>query len=405
MTPFTNSHAMRTRAPFSRVLAVLFTVLLTCVPSARAQDTVSDILNFLLTNRSVVTDDFERDQAALQDTSDAIQNALRLEVATLPLSSSSGAFTYRLNPDLGTSERVSTNFGTFFVERAATAGRGRASFGVSFRYSDYKMLDAFDLGDGTFVTTANQFVDESQPFDQEYLQLRLETATTTAFANVGATDWLDLSVAVPVVMLRLEGERFDNFRGTETLQASANAEVAGLADMAVRAKVHLVGRRATGLAIGAELRLPTGSREDLLGTGEVTYRGQVIGSIEGPGVALSLNAGYAGGGIADQIDFGAGFVLAPAARFTITAEVFGRSINDFGELQRVTLPHPTIAGVRTMRLAPDDSSLLTSAGVAGFKWNFAGNWLLNANVLVPITDRGLRADYAPALSLEYTFGR
>jgi hypothetical protein len=58
-----------------------------------------------------------------------------------------------------------------------------------------------------------------------------------------------------------------------------------------------------------------------------------------------------------------------------------------------------------MRLAPDDSSLLTSAGVAGVKWNFAGNWLLNANVLVPITDRGLRVDYAPAVSLEYAFGR
>ena len=296
MKPFTNSHAMRTRAPFTRVLAGVFAALLTCAPSARAQDTVSDILNFLLTNRSVVTDDFERDQAALQATSDAIQNALRLEVATLPLSSSSGAFTYRLNPDLGTSERVSTNFGTFFVERAATAGRGRASFGVTFRYSDYKTLDAFDLGDGTFVTTANQFVDESQPFDQEYLRLRLETATTTAFANVGATDWLDFSVAVPVVMLRLEGERFDNFRGTETLQASANAEVAGLADMAVRAKVHLVGRRATGLAIGAELRLPTGSRDDLLGAGEVTYRGQVIGSIEGPGVGPQPERGLRGRG-------------------------------------------------------------------------------------------------------------
>ncbi len=397
---------MRTRVPFTRsVLASVFAACLAHAPAAGAQEAVSDILNFLLTNRSVVTDDFERDRAALQATSDAIQNALRLEVATLPLSSSSGAFTYRFNPELGTSERVSTNFGTFFVERAATAGRGRASFGVTFRYSDYKTLDGFDLGDGTLVTTANQFADEAQPFDREFLRLRLQTATTTAFANVGATDWLDLSVAVPVVMLRLEGERYDDFRGRQTLQASANAEVAGLADMAVRAKVRLAGRRASGLALGAELRLPTGSRDDLLGAGEVTYRGLVIASVEGPGVALSANAGYAGGGIADQVDFGIGMSVAPAPRFTLSAEVFGRSLSGIGQLQPVTLPHPTIAGVQTLRLAADDSSQLTSAAVAGFKWNLAGNWLLNANVLVPIGDRGLQADVAPAVSLEYAFGR
>jgi hypothetical protein len=366
---------------------------------------VSDILNFLLTNRTVVTDDFERDQAALQATSDAIQRALLVEVATLPLSSSSGAFTYRFNPALGTSERISTNFGTFFVERAATAGRGRASFGVTFRYSDYTALDGFDLDEGTFVTTANQFADEPEPFDREYLRLRLSTATTTAFANVGVTDWLDLSVAVPLVMLRLEGERFDDFRGRETLQASAEAEVTGLADVAIRGKVHVLGQRASGLAFGGELRLPTGDREDLLGAGEVTYRGQVIGSMEGPGVAVSVIAGYAGGGVANQIDFGAGLTLAPAARFTMSVEAFGRSLDDFGQLQPVTLPHPTIQGVRTTRLAADDSSLITAAAVAGFKWNVAGNWLLNANVLMPITDRGLRVDYAPAISVEYAFGR
>lgn len=372
---------------------------------AAAQETVGDILAFLLTNRSVVTDDFERDEAAVQATSDAISRALLLEVASLPLTSSSGAFTYRLNPVLGTSERASTSFGAFFVERAVTAGRGRASFGVSFRASRFTSLDAFDLRDGSFVTTANQFVDEAAPFDEESLSLRLQTAATIGFANVGLTDWLDLGVAVPIVWMKLEGERVDNFRGRETLQASASATVTGLADVAVRAKAKLGGRSASGLALGAEVRLPTGNRDDLLGAGEATYRGLVIGTVEGAHLAVSGNAGYSTGGIANQVDYGVSVTAAVAPRLTLSGELFGRAVDGVGELQRVFLPHPTIAGVRTLRLGTTGDDLRTLAAVAGLKWNITGAWLLNANVLVPMGSRGLRADVAPAVALEYAFGR
>lgn len=394
------------RAAVRRIsLALVLVVAIATPGAARAQDTVSDILEFLLTNRSVITGDFERDEAALQAASDAISRALLLEVATLPLSSSSGAFTYRFNPALGTSERASTNFGAFFVERAVTAGRGRASFGVTFRYSRFDTLDGYDLRDGSLVVTANQFVDEPAPFDQELLTLKLQTATGTAFVNVGLTDWLDVSAALPVVSLRLEGERVDDFRGRRTLQASASAEVTGLADMAVRTKVRLGGRYGSGLALGGEIRLPTGDREDLLGAGEATYRALAIGSIEGSNVAVSGNVSYSVGGIADEFGYGVNLTVAPAARFSFSVEAFGRSVDGIGSIGPVTQPHPTIAQVNTIRLGQAEGNLQTTATVAGFKWNVGGAWLLNANVLVPLGSRGLQAQWAPAVSLEYAFGR
>jgi hypothetical protein len=386
-------------------VVMLILIVLTTPASAAAQDTVSDILTFLLTNRSVVTGDFDRDEAALQAASDAISNALLLEVATLPLSSSSGAFTYRFNPALGTAERASTNFGAFFVERAVTAGRGRASVGVTFRYSRFETLDDFDLRDGTLVVTANRFTDEAAPFDQELLTLRLQTATTTAFVNVGLTDWLDVGAAVPVVSLKLEGERVDDFRGRRTLLASAAANVTGLADMALRTKVRLAGRHGSGLALGGEVRLPTGNREDLLGAGEATYRALAIGSLEGSHAAMSGNVSYSTGGIADEIGYGVNLTLAPAARVSFSVEVFGRSVDGIGPIAPLTQPHPTIAGVDTIRLGQAEGDLRTSATVAGFKWNVGGAWLLNANVLVPLGSRGLQTPWTPAVSLEYAFGR
>ncbi len=122
-------------------------------------------------------------------------------------------------------------------------------------------------------------------------------------------------------------------------------------------------------------------------------------------MAVSGNVSYAVGGIADEFGYGANVTVAPAARFTVSVEAFGRTVDGIGPLQPFTQPHPTSVGVNTIRLGQADGDLQTTAAVAGFKWNIAGAWLLNANVLVPLGSRGLQATWAPAVSLEYAFGR
>src|SRR5436189_2041335 len=86
---------------------------------AHAQ-TLADALTFLVTNQSVPTGSVERDRAAAQAASVAISRALLASLATLPVASSSGAFSYRLKPELGTVERATQTFGPFFLERALT---------------------------------------------------------------------------------------------------------------------------------------------------------------------------------------------------------------------------------------------------------------------------------------------
>src|SRR5262245_47954440 len=89
--------------------------------------TLNDVLSFLLTNRSIQTDDVVRDQAAAAATRDAISRFVVNELGTLPVSSSSGGFTYRLEPELGTTLRSSNSFGPFFTERSLTAGAHQIS--------------------------------------------------------------------------------------------------------------------------------------------------------------------------------------------------------------------------------------------------------------------------------------
>ena len=103
-------------ASTSRIVTMLVTTacLLSLARAAEGQQTISDVLSFLVTNRTIPTDDFVRDEQAALATRDTISKLLVLELATLP-SSSGGGFTYRLDPALGTVIRASDSFGPLFT--------------------------------------------------------------------------------------------------------------------------------------------------------------------------------------------------------------------------------------------------------------------------------------------------
>ena len=143
---------MRSRSrglrPGTLVLALCMLLGSTVGPPA-AQQSITDVLTFLLTNRSIPTGDFVRDEQAAAETGDVISRFLILDVATLPVSSSSGGFTYRLDPTLGTVVRSSDSFGPFFTERSLTAGRSQASLGIGYYSTTFDNIDGRNLRDGS----------------------------------------------------------------------------------------------------------------------------------------------------------------------------------------------------------------------------------------------------------------
>ena len=190
------------RAPVGFVVMLVLALM----PTPAAAQTVSDVLSFLLTNRAVQTDDFQRDAAAAAATRDTVTTLLGAELATLPPSLSSAGFTYRFNSMLGTAERASMSFGSFFTERSLTSGKGQATLGVNVRMASYDRLDGRDLRDGAFLTTANQFRDEAEPFDVETLALEIDSRVLTFTGTYGVTDRFDISAAVPLVQLSMNGD-------------------------------------------------------------------------------------------------------------------------------------------------------------------------------------------------------
>ena len=389
---------------FSATIAVAAALLMLTARPAAGQ-AVTGALSNLLTDTGTLPAGFIADPAAAAATRNAVAELFVVEVGALPLVSSSAGFVYRLNPTLGVIERTSNSFGAFYTERAVRAGRHQASFGITHQSSRFGSLQGASLGAGTFPTTAVRTAGAGQPFGRDTLALRLESRSTTAFATIGVTDRLDVNVALPFVTVSFDGSRSTTVAGQTSLQAVRTGRASGFGDATVAARYGLAGSGSRSVAVGADLRLPTGREEDLLGAGKTAARFIGIGSWETGRIGLHGNAGAGVGGLSRELFWAGATTIAVTPRVTAVGELTGRRLSGLTVLGDVYAPHSTVAGLETMRWVPIGRGVHTMFVVTGVKVNITGSLLLNGSVLVRPSDAGLRARVTPNLSFSYAFDR
>ena len=264
------------------VVALLTAGITLLAPSAlvgQPRVTVSEVLPTLFGSTIVLTPTTSPDSpnhaAHFKPGADQLQTPQQFNqqivtlLATLPVGSSSGGFTYTFNPTLGTFSRSSQSFGPLFAERALTIGRDRGSLGVGFQRSTYDTFEGKNLRQrdikfyiqhidccGSSGTAAPDGSRLSPAFEGDIIEaalaLRLTTQTAVFYATYGLTDRLDLGVAVPLVSIDLEASirtrierlataanpaihRFDGDDSDERLFTSF-ASATGLGDIVLRAK-------------------------------------------------------------------------------------------------------------------------------------------------------------------------
>ena len=300
--------------------------------------------------------------------------------------------------------RSSDNFGPFFVERSLTSGLLRGSLSMSYQSVSFDTIDGRSLKDGTLVATASRLRGDAQPFDVEAVTLEIHTNTMTLVGNLGVTDRLDVSGALPFVTLSLDGRRVDTYRGTNFVQATASASASGPGDSLIRAKYNVVRGVRSGLAIGGEARLPTGNAQNLLGTGEASIKPRVIASLERDRIGVHGDFGYSVGGLSDELQYGAAITVRGTRRSTLVGEIAGRRLASAGRLTETTEAHPRLAGVDTIRLTSIEQATEKIVGVIGVKWNIFATLLFSANLVRPFTTTGLNARWISTVALDYSFG-
>jgi hypothetical protein len=430
----------------------------------------------------------------------ALNGAIVTQLATFPLGSSSGGFTYSSDTPTGIPQRSSTNFGPSFAERALTIGRGKFSAGVNYQHVRFDQFEGLGLaGDARFYLQHNDccplqlpdgtpnpagIVGPSQdvnPFFegdlvQDTLTLDVKTDTVAFFGNYGVSRALDIGVAIPIVSVKLDATMtssiirlatagnptIHSFGGSspDTKVTRETGEKTGLGDILLRAKYNFLESPGGGLAAAVDLRLPTGDKEQLLGTGATQTKLSLIYSGDYDRVAPHLNLGYtlSSGRVSgalgtftlgdqvpvptqpaasaaydtvfrgqspastlsqsdlevpDEINYTAGLAVSLTPRITLNGDVIGRTLRNvkrFGVVSqsfnfRTATNGPLLTTSTTdgVDITTESGNLTLLLGAAGVKVNVTKTLLLNANLLFPLNSSGLKPKVTPVIGIDYAF--
>jgi hypothetical protein len=404
---------------------------------------------------------------------------LGAQLLSFPLGSSSGGFSFTTNATTGEVSMSSETFGPAFAERAITIGKGKANVGFAFQSTSYDSFEGVPLDSGqlSFIrqhndccpATANhptQPTNFDPAFERDLLQsnlsLDISSRASVFFATYGVTGNFDVGLAVPLVHVdidaRVDGRIFRTASGagspTHSFDAAGSDHATftecgssnGLGDMSIRAKYNFLRGDATSLAAGLDLRLPTGDKDELLGTGatraEMTfiYSGDYGRVSPHVNVGYTLSSGESSGAasdievdpvehrldtigtlalapvdlqVPDEFNYVFGVNVAAHSKVTVGFDVRGRTLFDVSRFElrdnvypnRGAGPLPTagFTANQEFSLLEETGKVNMLLGIVGAKINVARTLLLNANVLFPMSDGGLKPKPTLVFGLDYVF--
>jgi hypothetical protein len=364
--------------------------------------------------------------------------AIASQLASVPLPSPASGFTYTLDPSLGVFKRSTQSFGPILSDRADTVGKRKLSVGFSYQHFNFDSIDGVALGSVPVVFTHINAGTDPRFNDvittANSISLKLSQFTT--FLNYGLLDRLDLSVAIPVVSVDLNASSlatiqriataanpgfhyFADAAGDFGTQKSftSNGAKSGIGDVIVRLKGTAYKEGGTGVALGGEVRLPTGDENNLLGSGATGAEGFLVFSSSHKTLSPHVKVAYQWNGksilagnpqtgekgkLPNQIYYEVGADLGVAKNLTLAVDFLGRRVIDGQRLDPYTFQ--ALDGVSTFSdVQFQKTSFNVLNGAAGFKFNPGGNLLIDVNVLFKLNDAGLRDKITPLVGFEYSF--
>jgi hypothetical protein len=203
-----------------------------------------------------------------------------------------------------------------------------------------------------------------------------------------------------------------------TKSFSASGSASGIGDVVGRLKVRPVKSGATGLALGVDVRFPTGDELNLLGSGAYGIKPFLVLSVSQRILSPHLNVGYQWNGdsvlagnvltgekksLPDQVLYDVGVDIGVTSKVTLTLDVLGRRVLKSPQMGTETFH--ALDGTSTFPNIHfvQDANFNQTSGAAGLKINAGGRLLLDFNVLFKLDDSGLRDRVTPLVGFEYTF--
>ena len=376
-----------------------------------------------------------------------------LSLLSIPSPASGVLFTY--DQTLHTYVPSQESYGPIVTERAETIGKHRIFVATTYQFFDFSSLDGIDLKHLPVVYSHVEFPVGGQipAFEHEFIttqnRIDLKAHQTTLVGTFGLTNRIDVSVAVPILDVRLGitsnativrtspqpvapndplfGSTVDGFyhffnvnnpAGSVNQTFSNFKSAFGIGDVVFRIKGTVLKAERFRVALGLDVRTPTGDAENFLGSGTPGYKPFIAASYAGrisPHANLgfqyngqSVLAGNLGtatsGKLPNEFFYSGGVDIAVKRRLTLAADLVGTRLSSATRIRQSAfvdidgVSHPDIP---TTTLFRDPVNMIDiSTGVKYKPW---GNLLLTANVAFKANDPGLRAKVIPLGGISYSF--
>jgi hypothetical protein len=364
--------------------------------------------------------------------------ALTSQLVSLPYPTPAAGFTYQFDPALGVFTRTTNSFGPILSERAETIGAKRLSFGFAAQRLQFDSIEGLDL-DAIPAVFAHEGAEQLGGREDVITTMNSVEATvtrSTAFISYGVTNRLDISVAVPIVTADMLVTSHATIRRLGTTESqihffrmaddsvgderiyTAFGQATGVGDVNLRAKATIRRSPHAGLALGLDVKLPTGDEMNLLGTGSTAVQPYAVWSASFGAFSPHVNAGYRWNGpsvlgsdpgsgqardLPDVAVYSAGGALEVHPRLTLAVDVLGRMVLDSPRLSRTIFRGLDPAASQFNDIAFRRRALNELSAATGFKLNIADRLLVNANLLFQLNADGLRSKVSPLIGVEYAF--
>jgi hypothetical protein len=371
----------------------------------------------------------------------AITNIFGRNIVTFPTASSSAGFTYTFDPQLGLAVRDSKSFGSLFVERARIAGQNKWAATVNFQHTKWQSIDGVSLLNSG-MRSSSQLPD----FDQtSSVSLDVTTSELVFGITGGINSRMEIGLSTTVIDLDVMGQGNMSVacapaqcmvpisgsigelavdRGTTAITRSFRGHTRGLGDSVARLKVSLRQAPKNQIALLGSVRLPTGDADRLLGTGRVEPGIALLAGLFSSTASIHARTSYVYTGNSyetlDRLQIGSlltyepsqvragsefgyagGLDVALTNRVTASADFMGRALFHDANVGQGSVGLSGDPFITLPVATPKNKNVAT--GVIGVKANIAGQWLLLANVLFPLTNAGLKPGITPVLGIERAF--
>ena|SRR5579864_5286847 len=372
----------------------------------------------------------------------------------LPLAAPVSGFALAFDRSTGIYKTLDDTLGSVLTERGSTIGKGRVFVAFTAQRFVFHSIDGTNLNNLPQVVlipgalVGNNYVANTSTLSANINQF-------TGIVAYGVSDRIDVSITIPYERISMAAGALSSVianSASGAVSPPTAAYVAGSAhgfgDIVLNAKGTIYNGERNKIAVGGEIRLPTGDDLNFLGTGALGLKPYIVYSRPG-WITPHVNFGYQWNDYSElyinpksatcngtcngtlqlprSLDYSAGADIGVIKKkLTIVADFIGQHYFSSPEIQSpipANQADPTLncsgstpptgcANPAFVTFTNRPTVRLTTGGVnidnasLGIKVKAYKNLLLSANALIRLDNGGLRPDrFVPLVGISYSFGK